>query len=73
MVGGGLNQWEGIEKIQNKLKNQELSGDKTITDGVKYLSSVIMDMRNDKQLNVLTHARVNFSQSETSSLLRGVS
>ena len=28
-------------------------------------------MRNDKGHNVLTHARVNFSQSETSSLLRG--
>ena len=31
----------------------------------------IMDMRNNKRRNVLTHARVNFSQSETSSLLRG--
>ena len=30
----------------------------------------IMDMRNNKRRNVLTHARVNFSQSETSSLLR---
>ena len=30
-----------------------------------------MDMRNNKRRNVLTHARVNFSQSETSSLLRG--
>ena len=28
-------------------------------------------MRNNKRRNVLTHARVNFSQSETSSLLRG--
>ena len=31
----------------------------------------IMDMRNNKRRNVLTHARVNFNQSETSSLLRG--
>ena len=34
----------------------------------------IMGMRNNKRRNVLTHARVNFSQSETSSrllLLRG--
>ena len=31
----------------------------------------IMDMRNNKRHNILTHARVNFSQSETSSLLRG--
>ena len=31
----------------------------------------IMDMRNNKRRNGLTHARVNFSQSETSSLLRG--
>ena len=31
----------------------------------------IMDMRNNKRRNVLTHARVKFSQSETSSLLRG--
>ena len=30
-----------------------------------------MDMRNNRRRNVLTHARVNFSQSETSSLLRG--
>ena len=30
-----------------------------------------MDMRNNKQRNVSTQARVNFSQSETSSLLRG--
>ena len=30
-----------------------------------------MDMRNNKRRNVLTHARVNFSQSETSSLLHG--
>ena len=30
-----------------------------------------MDMRNNNRRNVLTHARVNFSQSETSSLLRG--
>ena len=30
-----------------------------------------MDMRNNQRRNVLTHARVNFSQSETSSLLRG--
>ena len=30
-----------------------------------------MDMQNNKRRNVLTHARVNFSQSETSSLLRG--
>ena len=30
-----------------------------------------MDMRNNKRRNVLTHAQVNFSQSETSSLLRG--
>ena len=28
-------------------------------------------MRNNKRRNVLTHARVNFSQSETSSLPRG--
>ena len=28
-------------------------------------------MRNNKRRSVLTHARVNFSQSETSSLLRG--
>ena len=26
----------------------------------------IMDMRNNKRRNVLTHTRVNFSQSETS-------
>ena len=31
----------------------------------------IMDMRNNKRRNVLTHARVNFSQSGTISLLRG--
>ena len=30
-----------------------------------------MDMRNNNRRNVLTHARVKFSQSETSSLLRG--
>ena len=30
----------------------------------------MMDMRNNKWRNVLTHARVNFSQSETSSFLR---
>ena len=30
-----------------------------------------MDMQNNKRRNVLTHARVNFSQSETSLLLRG--
>ena len=30
-----------------------------------------MDMQNNKRRNVLTQARVNFSQSETSSLLRG--
>ena len=30
-----------------------------------------MDMRNNKWRKVSTHARVNFSQSETSSLLRG--
>ena len=30
-----------------------------------------MDMRNNNRRNVLTHARENFSQSETSSLLRG--
>ena len=30
-----------------------------------------MDMRINKWRNVLTQARVNFSQSETSSLLRG--
>ena len=30
-----------------------------------------MDSRNNRRLNVLTHARVNFSQSESSSLLRG--
>ena len=29
-----------------------------------------MDMRNNKRRNVLTHARVNFSQSERSSLQR---
>ena len=29
----------------------------------------IMDMRNNRRRNVSTHARVNFSQSETSSLL----
>ena len=28
-------------------------------------------MRNNNRRNVLTHARVKFSQSETSSLLRG--
>ena len=36
--------------------------------------TTIMDMRinkNNRRRNVLTHARVNFSQSETSSLLRG--
>ena len=31
----------------------------------------IMDMQNNKRHNVLTRARVNFSQSETSWLLRG--
>ena len=31
----------------------------------------IMDMPNNKRHNVLSQARVNFSQSETSSLLRG--
>ena len=31
----------------------------------------IMDMRNNNRRNVLTHARVKFGQSETSSLLRG--
>ena len=31
----------------------------------------VLDMRNNKQRNVLTHARVSFSQSETSLLLRG--
>ena len=31
----------------------------------------IMDMRNNNRRNVSTHARVNFSQSETSSILRG--
>ena len=30
-----------------------------------------MDMRNNKRRNILTQTRVNFSQSETSSLLRG--
>ena len=30
-----------------------------------------MDMQNIMRRNVLTHARVNFSQSETSLLLRG--
>ena len=30
-----------------------------------------MDIRNNKRRDVLTHARVNFGQSETSSLLRG--
>ena len=30
----------------------------------------IMDARNNKRRNLLTHARVSFSQSETSSLLR---
>ena len=30
-----------------------------------------MDMQNNKRRNVSTQARVNFSQSETSSLLRG--
>ena len=30
-----------------------------------------MDMRNNNRRNVLTHARVKFYQSETSSLLRG--
>ena len=30
-----------------------------------------MDMRNNKRRNVLIHARENFSQSETRSLLRG--
>ena len=30
-----------------------------------------MNMRNNKRRNVLTHAQVNFSQSEASSLLRG--
>ena len=29
-----------------------------------------MDMRTNKRRNVLTHAQVKFSQSETSSLLR---
>ena len=29
-----------------------------------------MDIRNNKRRNVSTHARVNFSQSETSSFLR---
>ena len=33
--------------------------------------STIMDMRNYTRCNVLTNARVNFSQSETSSFLRG--
>ena len=31
----------------------------------------IMDMRNNRRCTVLTHAQVNFSQSEASSLLRG--
>ena len=31
----------------------------------------ILNIRNNKQCSVLTHARVNFSQSEMSSLLRG--
>ena len=31
----------------------------------------ITDMRNNERRNVLTHARVNFSHSETSSLVRG--
>ena len=31
----------------------------------------IIYMRKNKRRNVLTHARVNFSQSETNSLLRG--
>ena len=31
----------------------------------------IMDIRNNKRRNILTHARVNFNQSETSLLLRG--
>ena len=31
----------------------------------------IMDLRKSNQRNILTHARVNFSQSETSLLLRG--
>ena len=30
-----------------------------------------MNMRNNKRCNVLTHARVTFSQSETGSLQRG--
>ena len=30
-----------------------------------------MNMRNNNRRNVLTHARVKFSQSEASSLLRG--
>ena len=30
-----------------------------------------MDMQNNKRRNVITHARVNFSQSETSSLMPG--
>ena len=30
-----------------------------------------MDMRNNKRRNILTQTRVNCSQSETSSLLRG--
>ena len=30
-----------------------------------------MDMRNNNRRNVLTHVRVNFSQSETSSLQNG--
>ena len=33
-------------------------------------SHTIMDMTNNKQRNVLTHARVNFSQSQKSSLPR---
>ena len=31
----------------------------------------IMDMRNNKRRTVSTHAQVNFSQSETNSLVRG--
>ena len=34
-------------------------------------SHTIIDIRNIKRRNVSTHARVNFSQSATSSLLRG--
>ena len=44
-----------------------------IADGSFLLTPrhAIMDMRNNKRGNVLIQARVNFSQSETSSILRG--